>query len=184
MRKTTYRSSLLKVVIRGCEVLKHHQLKSKRTIFLHGLWRALLFMQNLECLIIYAKPRLAEDWPLEEKHHSSLLLTLSCKCITKSTAVYQFLIEIFAKFWLMWFTEHEEKWIFEVANTKEVRSVFTQLYLCQGVKQNCRGRSVPARKRHYKRLCAGYFTVNYSQLKVSVHSEHPMGSLQRVAGVL
>lgn len=39
--------------------------------------------------------------------------------------VYYFLIEIFAKFRLLWPTEHEEKLIFEVANTKEIRRVFT-----------------------------------------------------------
>jgi len=52
MRKTIYQSSLLKVVVRGCEVLKRHQLKSKRNIFLHGLWRTFLFMQSLECLFL------------------------------------------------------------------------------------------------------------------------------------
>lgn len=41
--------SLLKVVIRGHEVLKHHQLQSKRTI---------LSSRPMESLIIYAKPGL------------------------------------------------------------------------------------------------------------------------------
>lgn len=58
---------------------------------------------------------------------ASLMATAypSCKHMTKSNVVYYFLTEMFAKFWLMWSTEHEEKCIFEVENRKEVRSLFT-----------------------------------------------------------
>lgn len=116
--------SLLKVVIRGHEVLKHHQLQSKRTIF--SSW-------PMEGLIIYAKPGVPYYLC---KALISRALAIRGKASLKSTT-YSFLkyiakkhcglllSEIFAKFWLMWSTEHEEKWIIQVANTNEVRSLFT-----------------------------------------------------------
>lgn len=135
MRKSTYWSSLLKVVPspQASPIKKNH----------FSSWP------------IYAKPgapyylcKALISRRLDIGRKASLKvyqLPLLENTSQKSTVVQYFLVEIFAKLWFVWSIEHEEKLIFEVANTKEVGTLFTQLCLCYGAVQDCRVNNIQIR---------------------------------------
>lgn len=83
----------------------------------------------MRCIIIYAKPGLEEGCLYNVKHHSKayylpfLIKTKHCDLLFSDRNICKVLK-------LMWSTEHEEEWIFEVARSLESLYIAVFIFEC------------------------------------------------------